>query len=321
MKGIGDILEEKELSVCDECGSLFFRDSSQMMGLCPECANTLYGYPNCTHHFQNGRCVNCYWDGSKSKYIKKQNQQEELIMIATEWMNKYKSIKDKLVCKLNLDMYFVESVIGNMKVDVLDIGTVHCPTGKIFACDPLIEMEDSLPFIQTIPAGTYPIKICVVPSEEYGNRYACAKLEISNEKPMRYEMGMVGEENLYEDLDDDSYFGFGVDAGMGCIADIQFQIAFKEYWAKRLEKDPDIDPYNDLFCELLEENAKSHPKYQESHGDWLNWTIPNTNYNIPIFSSGWGDGYYPVYFGYDKNNEVCAVYVKFIDIEACYKKQ
>ncbi len=24
--------------------------------------------------FQNGRCVNCYWDGSKSEYIKKQNQ-------------------------------------------------------------------------------------------------------------------------------------------------------------------------------------------------------------------------------------------------------
>ena len=38
----------------------------------------------------------------------------------------------------------------------------------------------------------------------------------------------------------DSYFGFGVDAGMGCIADIQTQAAFKTYWAKRLEEDPDI---------------------------------------------------------------------------------
>ena len=32
--------------------------SSQMMGLCPECAHILYGYPNCDHHFQDGRCVN-----------------------------------------------------------------------------------------------------------------------------------------------------------------------------------------------------------------------------------------------------------------------
>ena len=75
-------MTEKELAVCDECGSLFFKGSSQMMGLCPECAHILYGYPNCDHHFQDGRCVNCYWDGSKSMYIKKQNQQEETDMIA-----------------------------------------------------------------------------------------------------------------------------------------------------------------------------------------------------------------------------------------------
>ena len=55
----------------------------------------------------------------------------------------------------------------------------------------------------------------------------------------------------------------------GCIADIQTQAAFKTYWAKRLEEDPDIDPYNDLFCDLLEENAQAHPKYQGDCGDWL----------------------------------------------------
>ena len=85
-------MAEKELAVCDECGSLFFKGSSQMMGLCPECAHILYGYPNCDHHFQDGRCVNCYWDGSKSMYIKKQNQQEETDMPTTEWLNKYEAI-------------------------------------------------------------------------------------------------------------------------------------------------------------------------------------------------------------------------------------
>ena len=158
-------MAEKELALCDECGSLFFKGSSQMMGLCPECAHILYGYPNCDHHFQDGRCVNCYWDGSKSEYIKKLNQQEETDMPTTEWLNKYESIKDKLTCKTDLEAHFTEKVIGNMAVDVLDIGAVHFPTGTIFACDPLVELEDTPPFIQTIPAGTYPVKICVVPSE------------------------------------------------------------------------------------------------------------------------------------------------------------
>ena len=175
--------------------------------------------------------------------------------------------------------------------------------------------------IQTIPAGTYPVKICVVPSEKYGDRYACVKVEVSREKPVRYELGMTGKEDLDEELGEDDYFGFGVDAGMGCVADIQTQAAFKAYWAKRLEEDPDIDPYNNLFCDLLEENAKAHPKYQGDCGDWLNWTVPGTDCNLPIFASGWGDGYYPVYFGYDAKGKICAVYVRFIDIEASYREQ
>ena len=38
-------------------------------------------------------------------------------------------------------------------------------------------------------------------------------------------------------------------------------------------------------------------------------------------ASSWGDGYYPVYFGYDASDEVCAAYVRFIDIEASYREQ
>ena len=121
-------------------------------------------------------------------------------MPTTEWLNKYEAIKDKLTCKDDLEAHFTEKVIGNMAVDVLDIGAVHFPTGQIFACDPLVELEDTLPFLQTIPAGTYPVKICVVPSEQYGDRYACVKVEVSQEKPVRYELGMVGNEDLDEEL-------------------------------------------------------------------------------------------------------------------------
>ncbi|MCI8789775.1 MAG: DUF4241 domain-containing protein, partial [Lachnospiraceae bacterium] len=77
-------------------------------------------------------------------------------MPTTEWMKKYEAIKDKLSYRFDLDTYFTEKSIGNMAVDVLDIGTVHFPTGRIFACDPMVELEDAQPFLQTVPAGTYP---------------------------------------------------------------------------------------------------------------------------------------------------------------------
>ena len=294
---------------CNICGGL-----GPFLGFLP-CS------PHCKPEVQEDNALNGNYDFYRPIVRIPLEKKGEIEMPATQWLNKYESIKDKLACKTDLDAHFTEKVIGNREVDVLDIGAVHFPSGTIFACDPLVELEDTPPFIQTIPAGTYPVKICVVPSEKYGDRYACVKVEVSREKPVRYELGMTGKEDLDEELDEDDYFGLGVDAGMGCVADIQTQAAFKTYWAKRLEEDPDIDPYNDLFCDLLEENAKACPKYQLSHGDWLNWTVPDTDCNRPIFASGWGDGYYPVYFGYDTKGKVCAVYVRFIDIEASYQEQ
>ena len=294
---------------CNICGGL-----GPFLGFLP-CS------PHCKPEVQEDNALNGNYDFYRPIVRIPLEKKGEIEMPATQWLNKYESIKDKLACKTDLDAHFTEKVIGNREVDVLDIGAVHFPSGTIFACDPLVELEDTPPFIQTIPAGTYPVKICVVPSEKYGDRYACVKVEVSGETPVRYELGVTGQEDLNEELGEDDYFGFGVDAGMGCVADIQTQAAFKTYWAKRLEEDPDIDPYNDLFCDLLEENAKACPKYQLSHGDWLNWTVPDTDCNLPIFASGWGDGYYPVYFGYDAKVEVCAVYVRFIDIEASYQEQ
>ncbi len=239
-------------------------------------------------------------------------------MATKEWMEKYELVKEKLVGRTDLDAYFTEKKIGNMEVDTIEMGMVHFPTGEILACDPLVELEDARPYLQKVPAGSYPVRICVVPSEKYGDRYACVKVAVSDHKPIRYEMGMVGNEYLEEEIGEDEFFGFGVDAGMGCIADVKTQEAFKKYWEKRMEEDEDIDPYNDLFCDLLEENGKEHPRYQRDGGDWLNWTVPGTDCNLPIFASGWGDGVYPCYFGYDAEGRICGVYIHFIDIAEEY---
>ena len=57
-------------STCDECESSYFIDSSKMASLCPNCAHKLYGYLNCSHHFTDGVCVECGWNGQESNYVK-----------------------------------------------------------------------------------------------------------------------------------------------------------------------------------------------------------------------------------------------------------
>lgn len=233
----------------------------------------------------------------------------------SSWMERWEEIKEKLDCPIELENYFRENKIGGVDVDVLDIGNINISTGQIITCDPAIDLDSSEPYIQTVPVGVYKTKICVVPSEDYGDRYACVKVEINENLPKRYELAMIGTENIEEDIEEGEYYGFGVDAGMGCIADEKGQKAFKAFWDERRSKEDGIDPYNNLFCDLLEENAKAYPKYQSDYGDWLNYTVPGTDENILIFSSGWGDGYYPTYFGYDENNNICGIYIHFFDIE------
>jgi len=61
--------KDTTLEICDECGSSYFKNSSKMNNLCPECAYIIYGYPPCRHEFVNNRCSKCNWDGSVSDYF------------------------------------------------------------------------------------------------------------------------------------------------------------------------------------------------------------------------------------------------------------
>ncbi len=63
--------DKSSLIICDECQSEFYKETSKMKNLCPECAHLLYGYENCIHKFESGRCLKCYWNGDSSEYLNK----------------------------------------------------------------------------------------------------------------------------------------------------------------------------------------------------------------------------------------------------------
>ena len=52
--------------------------------------------------------------------------------------------------------------------------------------------------------------------------------------------------------------------------------------------------------------------YQRDGGDWINFKIPNSELSIPMIQSGFGDGRYPVYFGYDANGGLCDIVCEYI---------
>ncbi|MFD2564792.1 hypothetical protein, partial [Aquimarina rubra] len=60
----------QETKICVECESEYFKNNSEMIAICPDCAHKLYGYPNCEHKFEGERCVKCGWNGQTSEFLK-----------------------------------------------------------------------------------------------------------------------------------------------------------------------------------------------------------------------------------------------------------
>ena len=227
------------------------------------------------------------------------------------WLQKWEEVKDILVCPTDLETYFISNEILGQKMETMKIGNVSLPSGKIVVRDPLVYLSsDEKPYFIQAPKGNFPVTVAVVKSEDWGDRYVVVKVEFTKEKPVVYREALIGIEDL-EDVTEDDFFGFSVDAGLGCITDAEV-LPFVDQFVAETEVD---NVYDDYFADIFAQSYRDFPDNQRDAGDWINWTVPNTDYQIPMFASGFGDGSYPVYFAYDANNEICGLYIQFIDIE------
>ncbi|AZB27599.1 DUF4241 domain-containing protein [Chryseobacterium bernardetii] len=227
------------------------------------------------------------------------------------WMQKWEEIKDKLVSPVDIETYFISDEIMEQKMETMEIGNVSLPSGKVIVRDPLVYLnQKEQPFFVEVPRGDFPVTVAVVKLEDWGDRYAAVKVEFTKEKPVLYREALIGIENI-EDVNDDAFFGFNVDAGLACITDPEV-VPYVEKFIEELDV---ANIYDDYFAELFAKSYKENPKNQRDLGDWINWKVPNTEYQIPIFASGVGDGVYPVYFAYDGQGQLCGLYIHFIDIE------
>jgi len=239
-----------------------------------------------------------------------------------KWLKKWEKVKDKLQPNSNLVNYFTLKEIAGKEIDVMDIGPCSIPTGEFLVGDPLVYLRDIKQevYLQKIPTGEFKTEVCVVKASDGDcDRYAAIRLKFNDNKIAYYEEAMVGNEE-FDNIQEGDYFGFNVDAGLACICDKKLHKLYCDFDRKFDKENPDGNIYDDYFAKLFEESYKDNPKYQRDGGDWINWTIPDTNYHLPMFQSGFGDGAYPVYLAYDKDGNVCQLIVELIDIELAYSE-
>lgn len=241
---------------------------------------------------------------------------------AKEWLALYAQKKELTKSTVDFNKYFDEKEIAGIPLDIMDIGLCDLPGGKVIVADPLVYLDkDCTPYLVQAPAGSYKTEVCVIkPYDGDCARYVVVRLRFNQNRAVKFYEALIGSEDL-ENFEEGEYFGFNVDAGLGCICDAQVNKIITD-WRENWEKqNPDGEIYNDYYYELFKESYKQNPQYQRDGGDWINWQVPGTDYHVPFFQAGFGDGTYPVYWGFDESGAVCQLIIQFIDIERDYSDE
>lgn len=177
------------------------------------------------------------------------------------------------------------------------LGMLELPTGRIVANDPWCLFETE-PFARAVRPGRYPVRLFVLHAN-HDRRVAFAAVCFSQHAPQRFEMALTEGQEL-EALEEDEFYGYGVDSGTGAFLDA----AACAVYEKLLEAED--TGYGPLEKALEESYA---PTYSSA-----NVTLPEGG-NVVAFSTGWGDGCYPSYWGFDTAGEVCCLVTDFCILE------
>lgn len=176
------------------------------------------------------------------------------------------------------------------------IGTFKLPSGQLVACDPFwCDEEYAWPFARQVPPGEYPLHLAIARFRNGDERVAFARLTFSREPAVRWEMA-VAEAHEVETLRRGEILGYPVDAGTGAFMDAQAWRAFTE----RRQRGEEAF-YDSLDAEL-----------DRTYAPTRSWLLMDAGPgSVALFSSGFGDGHYATYWGFDARGNLVAALTDF----------
>jgi Protein of unknown function (DUF4241) len=192
--------------------------------------------------------------------------------------------------------YSVEDDGITYVVEPFDLGHVVLPTGEIVGCDPLV--LHTTPFVDTVPPGRYTLRAWVAvlhkDGAEWQRRITALQLVIVDELAIRWTMALLPNQDVAT-LDEDSYFGYGVDAGTGTLADRIAIEALQDWDYDRIDEvfipaQIPTDPIEAVVSAVVDEQ---------------------TGANVYVVGSGWGDGSYPTYVGWTADGAIATFVTHF----------
>jgi hypothetical protein len=193
----------------------------------------------------------------------------------------------------------------NVTISTHQIGALVLTSGRLLAWDLFMIPDERYVFKKILNPGRYPVDISVADFHPAGHsRIACARLSISEGKTVRWEVAAINNPDSESSEDIDNY---GVDSGTGSFMDADAaQVLAPLVWEKQNGSDR-FESFCDKVMTEMEKHSLGH-----SSASWANMRITESSEaNVVTFSSGWGDGGYASYWGYDATGKLTSLVTDF----------
>lgn len=224
-------------------------------------------------------------------------KRNDSLRISTEVLDTVRTRPAKLDAKpLLFEAAFIKGSTHRVKDAVVDlygitIGKLKVVSGTIVACDPGHIDEYGIPFTQAFPTGEFPVQLAIAKVENE-EAIAFARINFSDAPVERWEFALqegqppipVGGKKMQ---------GYSVDLGLGMFAD------------QEASKAVDKSKLTDLDAPVYLEMDKHY------HNGWRYTMHHFGQHNLAIFTSGFGDGYYASYVGFDATGRPCRLLTDF----------
>ncbi|MFP3592529.1 DUF4241 domain-containing protein [Chryseobacterium sp. SIMBA_038] len=205
----------------------------------------------------------------------------------------------------NIKKLFSKDFVESPLLESFEVGKIYLSSGKLVACDPLIT-NDMQPFSIEFPKGDFSV---LLHKERESNCVAYAEIIFANSEVTDWKLATTADQNV-KDLAEGEVFGYPAESGMGCFMDVDTQESLDKL-EKKLYHSKGAD-----FMGIYEEFF--HDYFFDENGaiDQYAFLKPSEDHPGTIFGfeTGYGEGFYASYIGYDKNNNPVKIITEFIEI-------
>ena len=207
----------------------------------------------------------------------------------------------------NIEKLFSKNFIESPLIDSFEAGNIYITSGNLVACDPLTT-SDMQAFSTKFPIGEFPVLVHV---ERESNCIAYVEIVFNKANISSWKMAVTKDQNI-QDLKGEEIFGYPSESGMGCLMDLESQnnlhILEQEIFEDKGEQ----------FSGIYEEFFRPYFLNHDGAINQYAFLKPNEGNasNIFAFETGYGDGFYASYIGFDEGNKPVKIISEFIEIEA-----